>query len=243
MTKFICELGKAHEGKMDIAKKMILEAKEMDFYAVKAQAYNISEMSMSHKNFERYKQCHLTIKQLIKLKEYADELGIKFWCSVFSEELIEPLSKFTDVIKIPSTFYSDNNLLNSAMARFDECHVSTGFHDLDKLPPDKNLVYYLCTSLYPTPNDMLRLERIPRFNLKGFSYHGNNPDAIAYAIMMGVEYVELHYTSGVPELWQWDMFNIKILRKRLEEYQEMWEDKPITKEEKKSLKFFKKEFK
>ena len=199
--KVILEMAKTHEGDMTQAKQLIKEAAGLGVYAVKFQAYDLEDLNKKHGNYDRYKNCHLTLEQLNELKKFANFVGLEFWCSVFSRSLIKPLSMFTDTIKIPSTFFVYDDFVHDCIHYYDNVHISTGMHYTrvinNRLEEYRknciNLVPYHCVSEYPTIFPCLN--RIKDIGARGFSYHGSNELTVLMAQAMGCEYLEIHYSD------------------------------------------------
>ena len=105
--ELIAECGKVHQGSIEKAKTMIRKAKDAGFDSVKAQSYSLLDLNPEHPNYKRNFKCWLSLKDLEDLADYAKDFGLKFYCSAFSTSVIEPLSKFTDRIKIPSTYVNN----------------------------------------------------------------------------------------------------------------------------------------
>lgn len=253
--KFIAELGKDHQGNMVLAKLMIREAKECGFDMVKAQLYDIDELKEDHPNKQRYENCYLNINQLQELKEYAKGFEIPFFVSIFSEDLVGPARTLSESIKIPSTFFDRTSFVYSCIDNFNEIHLSTGFTPSDKvaklkeeyddiaMEQGKETVYYQCTSLYPTPMDMLRLNRIESLKLDGLSYHAQDVNPILWSIIKGITHLELHFTVNYkPSTWLWTPKMVKDLRFEVRKLRGALEDQPISSEEENSLNFFQGEF-
>jgi sialic acid synthase SpsE len=251
--RFICEAAKEHNGSTEKARQIIKEAAELGFWAVKFQAYDLKDLNKNHKNYERYKKCYLGIEQLRELSIYARENKINFYCSCFSTSLVRPLSTFTNIIKVPSTYFGHGDFVRDCVFYFPSIHFSTGFHDTEhvhdliesynKMAPTREKIYYHCTSIYPTPNDKNRLSRIGNIGMKGFSYHGNDTNSILSTIVLGVEYVELHYTIEKEcKDWQWNKELIQYLFKKVDHLIESFKDVPITEQEKKDFALYCREY-
>jgi N-acetylneuraminate synthase len=247
----IAELAKVHDGDFSKAEKLILNAKEAGFDAVKFQAYDLADIMPSHPNAERYKKCHLSLDQLSMLRDYSISLGMDCWCSIFSRGLVEPLSGIFSRVKIPSTFMRNYRLVTECMYHFNEVHISTGMHTVEEIEECKKNygashylsrpVFYHCTSLYPTPAHLERLGRIRDLHLTGFSYHGNNVRSVVNAYLLGAKYIELHY-NPVAEPWQWNDMDMVELKEKFECLQKSMEDSPLTEKETSNFAFYSGEY-
>ena len=249
--EFIAELAKAHGGNVETAKEMITAAKKGGFDAVKIQAYRTEDIIEAHGNSERYKRCHLDMESIRALKSFADREKIKFFCSVFSEELIGPLSRFISRVKIPSTFFPHISFVSKCLRSFDSTHVSTGMASVETIGKLMKIyeshlhpqpVFYACTSLYPTPIKCLRLSRINKFKMKGLSLHSRDFSAVLYAILSGVRHVEIHFNPKANNAWTWNTTDFIALKKFLEAEQDYFTESDITPVEVANQKFFRGEF-
>jgi sialic acid synthase SpsE len=258
--KIILEIAKNHNGEIKKAKRLIEEAASEQVYGVKFQAYDLNDLNRQHVNFDRYKRCHLTIDQLKELKDYADVYGLRFWCSAFTYSVIPELRDFTQTIKIPSTYFSKPRFVSSCIHHFNDVHISTGFHSskyISKMkapyrllagnkssasPCHQKLKFYQCTSMYPAQNRFLRLDRIKKLDMSGFSYHGKNKLPVLLAWFLGCEFIELHFGLEPSDI-NWSLGEIYNLNNKIDEAIEMFEDNALSQNEYENYEFFAGEFK
>jgi len=85
----IAEIGSNWEGDLSIGKKIIKECKNSDADAVKFQMWRAEDLYPSHPLFKKIKKTELSFKNVEKLKNYADSIGIEFFCSVFYPEAVD----------------------------------------------------------------------------------------------------------------------------------------------------------
>jgi sialic acid synthase SpsE len=85
----IAEIGSNWEGDLSIGKKIIKECKNSDADAVKFQMWRSEDLYLSHPLFKKIKKTELSFKNVEKLKNYADSIGIEFFCSVFYPEAVD----------------------------------------------------------------------------------------------------------------------------------------------------------
>ena len=85
----IAEIGSNWEGSLSIGKKIIKECKNSDADAVKFQMWRAEDLYPSHPLFKKIKKTELSFKNVEKLKNYADSIGIEFFCSVFYPEAVD----------------------------------------------------------------------------------------------------------------------------------------------------------
>jgi len=199
------EIAKNHMGDMAEAKRLIGLAKLAGFDNVKFQAYDRKLINPAHPNAPRYDVAHLTMDQLRELGEYAKENKIGLHCSVFNTSVILPLSFFTRIVKIPSTFMANDTMIRRCLDRFEEVHISTGFHDFSTFlkvarkyeSEIKRIVYYSCRSEYPatSPRFWRIGEFVQKYGRAGYSDHSVGVDDCFYAHMLGADYIEKHFND------------------------------------------------
>ena len=122
MTKLIAEIGWNHMGDMKLAKEMISAAKESGCDFAKFQTWSVERLKPgvwdTDGRREIYEKAELDLDKHFELKEYCDEVGIRFMSSVFSIPDAELLKNVvTDYVKIPS-FESRNKDLIPNTIRF-----------------------------------------------------------------------------------------------------------------------------
>lgn len=184
----IAEMCCNHMGDLELAKQMILSAKQNGANVVKFQKRNIDEW-IKHKP-DVYKNPHpnpnnsfgniyeehrrfleFDYEQHKILKEYCEALNIEYSSSVWdiksAKEIIELNPK---MIKIASACNQRYDLLEYLCKNYSgEIHISTGmtlYDDIDEMinffikeKRNKELVVYICTSSYPVkPQDVCLLE-------------------------------------------------------------------------------------
>jgi sialic acid synthase SpsE len=241
--KVIIEIAKSHEGNIEKARDAISTAAFHGFWAVKFQSYDLDDLNKKHPNYERNKKCHLSIDQLEELKEYAQFMGINFFCSAFSLSVIEPLSEFTDIIKMPSTYFEWDEFYTRCAKRFGKVIISTGFQTRKKIierhqsictriPKVVENIFFHCVSKYPTRG--AEMDRAPHF-IKGLSYHGTNLTPISIATAQKYQYIEVHYDQWKDKL--------KLLKSIIIDTKEnLYSTNVPSAEELANYEFYKKEF-
>ena len=93
MRAFVAaEIGSNWEGDIKKAKKVIHECKNAGADAVKFQMWRANDLySPKHPQWKFIKKSELTFKNVEKLKKYADEQNIEFFCSAFYPEAVDHL--------------------------------------------------------------------------------------------------------------------------------------------------------
>jgi N,N'-diacetyllegionaminate synthase len=223
----IAEIGINHEGKFNLAKKLIKSASLAGASAVKFQMFNpttlAQEKSIKTKDqkkrtskketlFQMLKRMTLNLKQYKALKNYAKKMSLDFICSVFDEESINLSKKVNlDAYKIASSDLTDLKLINQIRKVSKPIILSTGmcsYNEINKVIKilKKKKIYLLhCVSLYPCPDQYVNLKRIKSLSKKfklpvGYSDHSIGINACFAAIIMGSKIIEKHFTLN--KTWQ-----------------------------------------
>lgn len=146
----IAEIGVNHNGKMNIAKKMIALAKKAKCDFVKFQLFKAEKLvkknttlanyqkknSLNSKTqYEMLKKLELSYNEIIKLKKFCVQKKIKFLCTAFDLDGLKFLKKTLKLkyIKISSTDLDNYPMLFYAGKNFDKIFLSTGLSDLKKV--------------------------------------------------------------------------------------------------------------
>ena len=222
-TIIIAEAGVNHNGKISIAKKLILAAKKTGADYVKFQLYDPDEMvtqkalaaSYQKKNtgnrflnqYSLLKSLVLDQDQILKLYEYAKHAKIGFLLSVFDLKSAQIFKRLKlDFIKIPSGEITNLPLLLELKKFKTPFIISTGmskFSEVNKIKEKlklKNKTIYLhCVSSYPSkPKDLnLKMIQILKRKLKsavGLSDHSKGIEAAVASVALGAEVIEKHIT-------------------------------------------------
>ena len=182
--KIIAEIGVNHNGSLEIAKKLVSDAKDCGADIVKFQTgkakNNISKFAevadyqkrntgTNKSQLELVEQYELSEKEFIELHEYCTKLEISFLSTAFDTEALRFLDQFNmPFIKIPSGEITNLFLLEEIGKRNKNVLLSTGMSNLEEVSnainilidsgQDKNNITVLqCTSQYPAPDDSINL--------------------------------------------------------------------------------------
>ena len=176
----IAEIGSNWQGSVNKAKKIIHECQKAGADAIKFQMWRAEDLyNTSHPNWKNIKKSELTFEQVKKLKKYADQTGIEFFCSVFYPEAVNFLDALkvkkykiasrTCLLKDP---YSMDTLLTEARTK-KPVIISMGMGGNKKKIKDifkKNKkTFCYCISKYPTLLNEINWKEAQKFD--GFSDH------------------------------------------------------------------------
>ena len=117
-TKLIAEIGSNHNRDILRCYKLIDEAKNLGFYAVKFQLFKINKLfskdaKKTYKNVLKKKKRELPINFLPKLYRYCKKKKIKFSCTPFDLNSVKVLKKYVDFYKIASYELNWKSLLEA----------------------------------------------------------------------------------------------------------------------------------
>ncbi|MHA1469622.1 MAG: N-acetylneuraminate synthase family protein, partial [Candidatus Asgardarchaeia archaeon] len=154
-----------------------------------------------------YEKAELTEKKHQIVKDFCDQIGIKFLTSCFCVDDIDLIKKFTNEIKIPSPEAYDYELMRKSVDEFEEVYLSTGASYPDeylKWAEYSNVTLLHCVSSYPCDYDSIKFNKF-RFlqtltDRVGYSGHLSGVYDAIVAICYGATVIEKHFTidHGLP---------------------------------------------
>lgn len=220
----IAEAGVNHEGSIDIAKKLIQEAKEGGADAIKFQTYKAE--TLASKNSPSYwdtskessisqfklfkKHDKFWKKEFIELKNFCDKVDIEFMSTPFDIESSIFLNSLMDVFKISSSDITNKPFIEHICEFGKPIILSTGASNLHEIEEAVSwieskgnpLALLHCTLNYPTDDINANLgmiiglkEKFPD-KLIGYSDHTLPKDmkVLEIATILGATIIEKHFT-------------------------------------------------
>jgi sialic acid synthase SpsE/mannose-6-phosphate isomerase-like protein (cupin superfamily) len=164
---------------------------------------------MSLKYVKRFEETRLREEDFIKLLDTMKECGFKRICTPFDEDSVGVIGKHgIEVIKIASCSFTDWPLLERIAKAEKPVIASTAGADLEDI--DRVVSFFIhravqltimhCVAEYPTPDENLRLARIPLLKERypdiriGYSTHEhpNRTEPVMLAVAMGAKVFEKH---------------------------------------------------
>lgn len=220
----IAEAGVNHNGDMNIARRLIDEAKKAGADAIKFQTFTASslvcknakkaeyQLESTNENETQYdmlKKLELTLEQHIELAEYSQKIGITFLSTPFDIESIQLLEKIgMSVYKIPSGEITNLPYLREIGKLNKRVIMSTGMCTMQEVEAalrvlrecgceDVSLLH--CNTQYPTPMSDVNLDAMitmkKKFNISiGYSDHTVGIEVPIAAVALGAEIIEKHFT-------------------------------------------------
>jgi len=217
---FIGEVGINHNGDLELAKKIILEAKNAGFSAVKFQKRNpelstpenmkskLRETPWGEMTYLEYKyKIEFGKKEYDEISKYCKELEIDWFASCWDVDSLNFLLNYEPpVLKIASASITDKVLLESHASSGLPIIMSTGMSTIDEINKayeilkNNPLAILHATSTYPCPPEELNLNMIKTLseiypnNPIGYSGHESGLSTSIAAAVLGAKIIERHIT-------------------------------------------------
>ena len=209
----IAEIGKNHNGSIDMAKRLIEIAYKCGCHAVKFQSYHTEHLlhryseSGAEPDTEWLKKCELQPVEFMDLKNFCDALGITFLCTPESEVWVDVLAHSVHVLafKVSSMNINNYRMLDKIAEKELPVILSTGMSYMDEV--DSAMSCFLacdvallhCVSQYPASVEALNINAMHALKKKfqcpvGFSDHTKHGIGTKIAVAAGAELVEFHIT-------------------------------------------------
>lgn len=219
----IAEVGHNHQGNLEVAKKLMLAAKESGAHAVKLQKrdnkalYTASYYDKPYDHENSFGKTYGAHREYLEfgypeyqnLRTYAEELGIAFFATAFDFKSAD----FLEELKVPAFKIASGDLKNIPLikyvAKFQKpVIVSTGGGSLQDIrrmvdsvmPINRQLVIMQCTAGYPCAFEEMNLrvistlkEDFPEVTI-GLSAHDNGIAMSVVAYTLGARVIEKHFT-------------------------------------------------
>lgn len=222
--KIIAEAGVNHNGSIDLAKQMVVKAKEagadyikfqtfqpeklVSKYAQKAQ-YQKETTGNEESQLEMLQKLALTQEDFRELKDYCEQVGIGFISTPFDLESLDLLETLDmDFWKLPSGEITNLPYLEKIADTHRPIVMSTGMCELEeisaalKVLQDKGageITLLHCNTQYPTPIEDVNLKVMQTlrsaFGLPvGYSDHTKGIEVPVAAAALGAVVLEKHFT-------------------------------------------------
>ncbi len=220
----IAEAGVNHEGSMEIAKRLIDEAKEGGADAIKFQTYKATTIASkdspaywditkepTKSQYELFtKHDKFWKKEMLELKKYCDIVDIEFMSTPFDIESATFLNDMMDIFKISSSDLTNKPFIEYICDFGKPIILSTGASSLSEIveavswieKKGNPLSLLHCVLNYPTPDKNANLGMIIDLKNKfpdkiiGYSDHTLPKDmkVCEMAVLLGSVIIEKHFT-------------------------------------------------
>ena len=216
----IAEIGINHNGDLDIAKKLIKNAKDSGFDSVKFQKRTIDivydkktldtprESPWGDTTREQKVGLEFEQKEYDEIDKYCNDLAIGWFASAWDINSLVFLDQYNlKYNKIASAMIIDQKFLNEVAKRKKHTFISTGMStkdDIDKAvnifkKNDCSFELMHCVSTYPMKIEDANLTTITGLKEEykcnvGYSGHENGVSVSLAAVMLGISSLERHIT-------------------------------------------------
>tara|TARA_Y100001970_G_C14220559_1_gene852404 strand:- start:287 stop:1132 length:846 start_codon:yes stop_codon:yes gene_type:complete len=216
----IAEIGINHNGDLEIAKNLILNAKNAGFDSVKFQKRTIdlvySKEILDQKRDspwgttqrQQKEGLEFSREQYQSIDAYCKEIGIEWFASAWDLESIKFLDNFDcKYQKIASAMIIDSNFLSAVASRKKHTFISTGMSNINDIENAVNIFTQKkcsfelmhCVSTYPMKPEDANLNTISALKEKfkcnvGYSGHENGVVISLAASFFGLSSLERHIT-------------------------------------------------
>ncbi|MEN6385175.1 MAG: N-acetylneuraminate synthase family protein [Phycisphaerales bacterium] len=216
----IGEVAQAHDGSLGMAHAYIDAIADAGADAVKFQTHIAATESSSEESwriqfsyqdksrYDYWERMGFTAEQWWKLKKHAEERGLIFLSSPFSEAAVDLLSSLgIEAWKVASGELSNELLINKVLQTHCPVLISSGMSDIRELDKvtgmckESGVEYAIlqCTSCYPCPPEKIGINMLPflqeRYHCPiGLSDHSGTIFAGLAAATLGSNILEIHVT-------------------------------------------------
>jgi len=205
VPKIIAEIASSHNGDTELAKKMILAAKNAGVDIVKFQSWQSKNVRDTDPDKKRYESLELSDEAHVILKKECDRLGVEFLTTCYDVARIPFLKKLgLKKIKVSSTDLKHFDFLKKLRANFHEVIVSTGMSTEEEIKKAYSILkkgkftLMHCVSVYPCPLEKANLGKLTWLKKLtphvGYSDHVLGNVAAILSLGIGIEYIEKHFT-------------------------------------------------
>lgn len=220
----IAEAGVNHNGSLDLAKGLVVAAKDSGADCVKFQTfkagnlvsksakkadYQTENIGSNESQYDMLKKLELTQDEFIELKEFCDQIGIEFMSTAFDLESIDFLNDIDmNSWKIPSGEITNLPYLMKIAKLNKPLILSTGMSTMDDIGQavkvlreysQSDITVLHCTTEYPTPYEEVNLNAMKtiqqEFDVEvGYSDHTKGIEVPIAAVALGAKVIEKHFT-------------------------------------------------
>jgi N,N'-diacetyllegionaminate synthase len=222
----IAEAGVNHNGDYEPAIKLVVAAKNAGVDYIKFQTavpelviskfapkaeYQIDKTNKGESQLDMCRKIHLSINDYAPLKDYCNQIGIKFLSTPFDLISIDVLEKLDmDYYKIPSGEITNLPYLEKVASKGKLIILSTGMSDMGDIEDAINviestglnrekIILLHCNTEYPTPYTDVNLRAMQTlanaFGVRvGYSDHTKGIEVSVAAVALGACLIEKHFT-------------------------------------------------
>ena len=223
-TFIIAEAGVNHNGDINLAKKLILEAKKAGADCIKFQTFKSDKLVTKHAQKAKYqrqstgvsdaqykmlKSLELSKEDFNHLNKYCKKNNIIFLSTPYNFDDVDFLEKIgSKAFKLASMHLTENEFIKYVAKKDKAFLISTGMsnqleidevYKLLKKQKNQNFCILQCTTNYPIKDNEANLNVIKTFIknyncIIGYSDHTEDYLACIAAVALGAKIIEKHFT-------------------------------------------------
>ena len=198
MTTIIAEIGVNWDGDLELAEKMMIEAKIAGCDLVKFQA--IDETKLEHPQKKRILKASISKENIEEIDTISKKTKIEWFCTPMYLQAVDLLNPYVNKFKIRELDSRDlfqhktNSIIDSVLKTGKEVIISTQESPKTLQVFENNKIQWLyCVPKYPSKLEELNFKNIRDFD--GYSNHCTEIIAPLTAVTLGSKIVEIHITS------------------------------------------------
>jgi N,N'-diacetyllegionaminate synthase len=198
MTTIIAEIGVNWDGDLELAEKMMIEAKIAGCDLVKFQA--IDETKLEHPHKKRILKASISKENIEEINAISKKTKIEWFCTPMYLQAVELLNPYVNKFKIRefdgrSLFQNKtNSIIDSVLKTGKQIIVSTQKSPkILKLFENSQIQWIYCVPKYPCRLEEIDFKDLVDFD--GYSNHCSEIIAPLTAVALGSKIVEIHITS------------------------------------------------
>ena len=219
----IAEAGVNHNGRLDLAKKLIVAAHESGADIVKFQTAKLDSLVSCSAKMADYQKANtgkdesqkemlskllLKFEDFIELSDYCKNIGIHFLSTPFDLDSIQFLNDLVPFWKVPSGEITNYPYLVQIAKTYKPVIMSTGMSNMSEIQDALNVLkengareitLLHCNTQYPTPYEDVNLRAMLTLKKKfgvevGYSDHTKGIEVPIAAVALGATVIEKHFT-------------------------------------------------
>jgi N,N'-diacetyllegionaminate synthase len=219
----IAEAGVNHNGKIEIAKKLVDAAKDAGADAIKFQTFKTEDLVTEKTDMASYqkenlnkeesqkamlKKLELDYEVFKELKKYCDEKEIIFLSTAHTADAVDFLDPLMDAFKLGSGDLTNIPVIKKIASKRKPMILGTGMATIEEVKEaaetiksenNDQIVLLHCTTNYPCPREDVNLRAIKTIEketncLTGYSDHTLGIDVPLMAAKLGAVMIEKHFT-------------------------------------------------
>lgn len=201
----VAEAGTIHDGNIELAKRLIDEAKRAGANAVKFQCWTESFVPEESEHYQFFEDRKFNEEQWGDLMAHANRVGIEMFASVFDIEAVRLMHKLgAKRFKVASRSAGDKPLLEYLLSLKLPIYISDGMNlggaDLQAWVSQNKaqVTMFHCVSEYPTAPEKAAISKIDYYRLQfgdpvGYSDHTEGTLGPLAGVARGALIIEKHF--------------------------------------------------